>query len=61
MKDFKVIFLGFLVVLLLNWCLSNLLDRHFKWWITVGLFVGFSVIYYFNIRKTKNGDNSRKK
>ncbi|WP_313537033.1 hypothetical protein [Enterococcus sp.] len=51
MKDLKVIFVTFLVVLFLNWGLSSLLNRPFKWWITIGLFAGFLVVYYFISRK----------
>lgn len=55
MKDLKVILGTFLTVLILNWALSNLLDRPFRWWITVGLFVGFSVVYFVSLKKEKTG------
>ncbi len=55
MKNLKVILGTFLTVLILNWALSNLLDRPFRWWITVGLFVGFSVVYFVSLKKEKTG------
>ncbi|PNY30409.1 hypothetical protein C2L98_15365 [Enterococcus gallinarum] len=57
MKDLKVIFISFFVILLLNFALSTLFNKPFKWWITAGLFVGFTVVYYFNSRKKQVNKN----
>jgi hypothetical protein len=62
MKNNKIFCGIFLAVLLLNWGLSALSDRPFRWWITVGLFVGFSVVFHVHSsrKKTTNkGDHSK--
>ncbi|MGG5313364.1 hypothetical protein IGL76_002084 [Enterococcus sp. DIV2381] len=51
MKDLKIILGAFLLVLLFNWGLSHLLNRQFKWWITLGMYVGFSLVYFANSSK----------
>ncbi|BAO07950.1 hypothetical protein B834_798 [Enterococcus mundtii 1A] len=52
MKELKMIFGAFLLSLLLNWGLSYLLNRPFKWWITLGMFFGFSIAYLVGSRKS---------
>ncbi|WP_157999851.1 hypothetical protein [Enterococcus mundtii] len=52
MKELKIIFGAFLLSLLLNWGLSYLLNRPFKWWITLGMFIGFSIAYLVGSRKS---------
>lgn len=58
----KKYFGSFLAGLLLNLGLSILIDRPFKWWITVSLFIGFSVAYHVgseNKKTTNKGTPSK--
>ncbi|MDV7743704.1 MULTISPECIES: hypothetical protein [Enterococcus] len=51
MKEWKMIFCAFLLTLLLNFGLAYLFDRPFKWWITLGMFIGFSIAYLLGSRR----------
>lgn len=51
MKDLKIIFGTFLVLLLFNWGLSYILNKQFKWWITLGMFGSFAIVYFLSSRK----------
>ncbi|GEQ33513.1 hypothetical protein B795N_13950 [Marinilactibacillus psychrotolerans] len=57
-KDLKIIVASFFVVLLINGTLSYLLNREFKWWITVGIFLGFTFFYYLGVRKHKKDEDN---
>ena len=56
MKNYKFFLVLFLAGVLLNLGLSILIDRPFKWWITGGLFIGFSVAYHVSSENKKTTD-----
>lgn len=51
LKDLKIILLLFFATLIFKGAITYFFHVPFKWWITFGLYFGFTAVYYFSIRK----------